>query len=88
MDTPGQTELINLLMELDPMDQADVLQFVRVRLAARIINLRPPNAYEWSQLTAWQKMKIRYAVFFQVARSRAAKYIRSRLSQWKGSITS
>lgn len=74
MSEKNQAELIALLMQLDPEDQADMMAFGLARLEQRKTGAKPITAAEWERLTFWQRKafywRARWFVFLDTHRKR------------------
>jgi hypothetical protein len=75
MNTSEKEEFLRLSMELSPFEQKDVLRYIRLRRASLTIHSRPPTAYEWNQLTEWQRKRIYYRFKFHVKMQQAKRFI-------------
>ena len=72
-----QAELIRLLMQLDPVDQLEMLQFIFMLREAKQRAMKPISAREWECLTKWQRKSILFSVYYHLYTRRLARYVRS-----------
>ena len=70
-------ELMHLLMQLDPVDQLEMLQFIFMLREAKQRAMKPFSAREWERLTKWQKKLILFSVYYHLYTQRLSRYLRS-----------